>query len=215
MAKVGRGELPSSSVIEAIYPDLKQTAPRVAANIPVPAGEGWFSIGSRALKFKIPNLDKHLVPGEESLAAMKNMLSNLTVKFAPNGGAVPGDRIVGILEPGIGVTVYPIQSPSLSKFDDLPGLWLDVRWDVDRDSTQLFPARIVANALNEPGTLAQIAQIIANRGSNIERIELIHGATDFTGIEVDLMVSDLKRLNQIMAEIKASPVVSAVTRINE
>ena len=38
---------------------------------------------------------------------------DLPVRFAPNGGAVPGDRIVGIMTPGEGITIYPIQSPAL------------------------------------------------------------------------------------------------------
>ena len=53
------------------------------------------------------------------------------MRFAPNGGAVPGDRIVGILTPGEGVTIYPIQSSALAAFDNEPERWLDVRWDLD------------------------------------------------------------------------------------
>ena len=52
-------------------------------------------------------------------------------KFAPNGGAVPGDRIVGIVTPGEGITIYPIQSPALKDFEEEPERWLDVRWDID------------------------------------------------------------------------------------
>ncbi len=60
------------------------------------------------------------------------------MRFAPNGGAVPGDRIVGILTPGEGITIYPIQSPALKDFEDAPERWLDVRWDVDeRDAAAL------------------------------------------------------------------------------
>ena len=44
---------------------------------------------------------------------------------------MPGDRIVGILTPGEGITIYPIQSPALKAFDDEPERWLDVRWDVE------------------------------------------------------------------------------------
>ena len=47
------------------------------------------------------------------------------MRFAPNGGAVPGDRIVGILTPGEGITIYPIQSPALKDFEDTPERWLD------------------------------------------------------------------------------------------
>ena len=61
------------------------------------------------------------------------------VKFAPNGGAVPGDRIVGILTPGEGITIYPIQSPTLKECEDTPERWLDVRWDMDEREPQRFP----------------------------------------------------------------------------
>lgn len=214
MAKIGSGEMPPSSVIEAIYPDLKETTPKLVS-APLLKGEGWFAMGSNAVKFKIPGLDRPLERGEGAPVLLKGITNDIHVKFAPNGGALPGDRIVGILEPNVGVTIYPIQSLSLSQFDDKPDLWLDVRWDLNSTSNELFPATIVVSVLNEPGTLAQIAQIIANRESNIERVELIHGATDFTDIKIDLMVSDLKRLNKIMAEIKTTSVVSAVIRIND
>ena len=63
------------------------------------------------------------------------------MRFAPEGGAVPGDRIVGILTPGEGITIYPIQSPSLAAFDNEPERWIDVRWDIDAATPQRFPAR--------------------------------------------------------------------------
>ena len=214
MAKIGSGEMAPSSVIEALYPDLKETPPK-PINQPTPQGEGWFDMGSRSVKFKIPGLEGPLERGAGAPVPVKGMGADFQVKFAPDGGALPGDRIVGILEPDVGVTIYPIQSQSLSQFDDTPELWLDVRWDVDQDANELFPARIVVCVLNEPGTLAQIVQIIANHKSNIERVEFDHGATDFTDIVIDLMVRDLSRLNNIMTELKAENFVSDVRRVND
>ena len=66
-----------------------------------------------------------------SAIPIRGINSDLPVKFAPNGGAVPGDRIVGIVTPGEGITIYPIQSPALKDFEEEPERWLDVRWDVD------------------------------------------------------------------------------------
>ena len=88
-------------------------------------------------------------------------MSLALVRFAPDGGAVPGDRIIGIVTPGEGITIYPIQSPTLKDFEDTPERWLDVRWDMDDRTPQRFPARIAIQSVNEPGTLAQIAQVIA------------------------------------------------------
>src|SRR5260370_39356365 len=93
---------------------------------------------------------------------IRGITGELPVRFAPEGAAVPGDRIVGIMTPGEGITIYPIQSSALKAFEDTPERWLDVRWDVDDDDTpQRFPARIAVQSVNEPGSLAQIAQVIA------------------------------------------------------
>ena len=51
---------------------------------------------------------------------------------------MPGDRIIGILTKGEGITIYPIQSPSLTAFDDQPERWLDVRWDIDAETRELL-----------------------------------------------------------------------------
>jgi (p)ppGpp synthase/HD superfamily hydrolase len=73
-----------------------------------------------------------------SAIPIRGINSDLPVKFAPNGGAVPGDRIVGIVTPGEGITIYPIQSPALKDFEEEPERWLDVRWDTDEATPRRF-----------------------------------------------------------------------------
>lgn len=211
-ARLGRGELSPSLILEGMFPDIKPSTSmdKLARAQP---GEGWFGIGSKAMKFRIPGIAKRVVKKEGPAVPIRGLDSDLPVKFSAEGGAVPGDRIVGILEPGIGVTIYPIQSESLSSFEDLPELWLDVRWDISGSPEELFSARIVVSALHEPGTLARVAQIIGDHNSNIERIELKHGASDFTDMVIDLRVSDIKNLNMIMAKIRESSVTSTVYRV--
>jgi (p)ppGpp synthase/HD superfamily hydrolase len=127
---------------------------------------------------------------------------------------VPGDRIVGIMSPGEGITIYPIQSPALKEFEDTPERWLDVRWDIDGESAQRFPARLKVNSRNEPGSLAQVAQVIAEHDGNIDNVRMTRGAPDFTELLIDLEVYDLKHLNAIIAQLKAKPVVARVERVN-
>ena len=118
----------SGDVVKAVYPDLEPEKRGSADGKPGAAadGKGWFELRKgENLKFKLP--------GEEPDTAIpiRGLGGDLPVRFAPNGGAVPGDRIVGILTPGEGVTIYPIQSPALAAFDNEPDRWLDVRWDLD------------------------------------------------------------------------------------
>jgi GTP pyrophosphokinase len=144
---------------------------------------------------------------------IRGLNGDLPVRFAPNGGAVPGDRIVGILTPGEGITIYPIQSPALTAFDDQPERWLDVRWDLD-ENDELFPAQIVVNAMNEPGALGSIATVIGEEGGNIDHIEFVNHSSDLRDIVLDLQVHDLKHLNTIISHLRAKSVVSRVERVN-
>ena len=133
MAAVGRSELKASDVARAMYPDYKEE--RAAAMAAKPKSEsGWFGLKKlTAVKFKLPeNAEGPAIP-------IRGINGDLPVRFAPDGGAVPGDRIVGILTPGEGITIYPIQSPALSEFEDKPERWLDVRWDEEDEAQRRFP----------------------------------------------------------------------------
>jgi GTP diphosphokinase / guanosine-3',5'-bis(diphosphate) 3'-diphosphatase len=207
MAAVGRGEMKASDVARAMYPDYKEER---AARAPVPKAEsGWFGLRyAKSLIFKVPE-------GESDGAIpIRGVTGDLPVSFAPNGGAVPGDRIVGIMTPGEGITIYPIQSSALKQFEDTPERWLDVRWDIEEQSPQRFPAQIKVQSVNEPGSLAQVAQVIAEHDGNIDNIRMARRAPDFTELLIDLEVYDLKHLNAIIAQLKAKDVVAAVERVS-
>ncbi len=207
MAAVGRGEMKASDVARAMYPDYKDE--RVTPVAPK-AESGWFGLTfAKALKFKVPD------EGENGSAIpIRGINSDLPVRFAPQGGAVPGDRIVGIMTPGEGITIYPIQSEALKQFEDEPERWLDVRWDVDDKAPQRFPARLAVHSVNEPGTLAQITQVIAEHDGNIDNIRMTRQSPDFTELTIDLEVYNLKHLTSIISQLRAKKVVANAERVN-
>ncbi len=203
-AAVGRSEMKAADVVRAMYPDYKEE--RVTA-VPKP-DSGWFGLKmGRAVKFKFPGAkDDDAIP-------IRGHSGDLPVRFAPDGGAVPGDRIVGIMTPGEEITIYPIQSIALKAFEDAPERWLDVRWDVDEKNPQRFPARIAVQSVNEPGSLAQIAQVIAENDGNIDNIHMSRRSPDFTEMNIDLEVYDLKHLTAIISQLRAKTVVAKAERV--
>jgi RelA/SpoT family (p)ppGpp synthetase len=209
MAAVGRSELKASDVARAMYPDYKEE--RAAAMAVKPKSEsGWFGLKKlTSVKFKIPGQ-----PVVGPAIPIRGINGDLPVRFAPDGGAVPGDRIVGIVSPGEGITIYPIQSPALADFEDKPERWLDVRWDSEESTPRRFPARITVQSANEPGSLAQIAQVIAEHDGNIDNIHMTRRAPDFTDVMIDLEVYDLKHLTDIISQLRAKPTVAKVERVN-
>ncbi|MFE1602922.1 RelA/SpoT family protein [Methylobacterium sp. ID0610] len=215
-AAVGRGEMFSGDVVKAVYPDYKderRSQPAATGPKPHVNGAGRLSLDKdQTVRLTWPG--KGRAEGGGGAIPIRGLDRDLPVRFAPEGGAVPGDRIVGILTPGEGVTIYPIQSPALADFDNEPDRWLDVRWDVDGGANQRFPARIALQSINEPGSFAQIAQVIADHDGNIDNISMKRRSQDFTDVLIDLSVWDLKHLNAIVSELRAKRVVSRVDRVN-
>ena len=212
LAAVGRNELAIDDVLRAAVPDAIEREPKKVSYRRTRrfgrarGQEGWFNIDRvMSLKFRTDQGGR----GTGSLA-IRGVKDDLPVSFEP-GGAVPGDRIVGVLIPGEGIRIFQIHSPRLKEFEHEG--WIDVTWDIDRDTPQHFPARISVTALNEPGTLAQIAKVIGETGGNIDNVRMVRRASDFTEMRIELEVLDLVHLNHIIAGLRAKAVVNKVERV--
>jgi guanosine-3',5'-bis(diphosphate) 3'-pyrophosphohydrolase len=214
LSSVGRGELSSADVIKAVFPDYKDE--RVTTPVPKQREEGWSRIRNAAgMIFQMPGRSSRKgksQPKDDALP-IRGVRGDLPVTFAPEG-AVPGDRIVGIIQPGAGITIYPIQSPSLTAFDDQPERWIDVRWDIDENNRERFPARISVTAINAPGSLADIAQVVASNDANIHTLSMVRTAPDFTEMLIDIEVWDVKHLNRLLSQLKENGSVSTARRVN-
>ncbi|MEJ8308412.1 RelA/SpoT family protein [Agrobacterium larrymoorei] len=216
IAAVGRGEVSSLDVLRAVFPDYQDER----VTVKMTGDDGWFNMRSASgMIFKIPGKSRSAMEDDGATEVLdgpdpmpiRGLSDNVEVHFGATG-AVPGDRIVGIMEKGTGITIYPIQSPALQRFDDEPERWIDVRWDLDEANKSRFMARLLINALNEPGTLASVAQSIATLDVNIRALNMVRIGTDFSELSLDVEVWDLRQLNQLLSQLKDLDCVSTVKR---
>ncbi|KQT55307.1 MULTISPECIES: RelA/SpoT family protein [unclassified Aureimonas] len=210
LAAVGRGEIATADVLRAVHPDFQDsrvTKPGVRTE-----EDGWFQLrAATGMMFRIPSIAE---AEKQGLAIpIRGAGVDTPVQFCEEG-AVPGDRIVGILDPGRGITVYPIQSPALAAFDDHPERWVDVRWDISSEMSTRFPARVQISVSNEPGTLAEVAETIAANDANIHNLSMVKPAPDITSMVIDLEVWDLQHLTRTLNQLRAKPCVSEASRLN-
>ena len=89
-----------------------------------------------------------------------------------------------------------------------------MRWDVKDDRLHAFPAKLEITAINEPGTLGQIATVIGENGANIDNIAMRPISREQRLLVADVEVSDVKHLSSIVAQLRARPIVSKVERVN-
>ncbi|MCM2291981.1 bifunctional (p)ppGpp synthetase/guanosine-3',5'-bis(diphosphate) 3'-pyrophosphohydrolase [Allorhizobium sp. BGMRC 0089] len=211
IAAVGRGEMSSLDVLSAVFPDYQDERVTVKPAM----DQGWFNVSSASgMIFRLPDTKAQAAGAPQGMEALpiRGISSNIEVHFSA-AGAVPGDRIVGILDADKTITIYPIQASALQKFDDEPERWIDVRWDLDEANKSRFFARILINAINEPGTLAKVAELIAGLDINIRVLTMMRVAADFTEMAFDLEVWHLKQLSQLIGQLKDLDCVATVKRI--
>ncbi|MCB1510625.1 MAG: bifunctional (p)ppGpp synthetase/guanosine-3',5'-bis(diphosphate) 3'-pyrophosphohydrolase [Hyphomicrobiaceae bacterium] len=217
---VGRGELPLPQALQAIAPEAEigPRQPRYKPRNRHDHGrgqDGWFNLKRvMGLKFYLPNATAAEPAGREEQPAIpiRGFNRDLPVSFQA-GGAVPGDRIVGVLIPREGIKIFQIHSPLLKEHESEN--WIDVTWDIDPEHPERFPARLSVTAINAPGSLAQIAEVIGQSDANIDNLQMVERAADFTEMLIEIDVWDLEHLNRIIAALRTKPAVSSVERVFE
>jgi GTP diphosphokinase / guanosine-3',5'-bis(diphosphate) 3'-diphosphatase len=126
---------------------------------------------------------------------------------------VPGDRIVGILQPsGEGLAVHTIDCPRLAEYEDREDVWRDLHWTPQADNT-VARARLCATVRNAPGVLGQACTLIGEAGGNIVNMRMHHRQSDFFDVDFDIDVTGARHLTNIGAALRACPSVETVDRV--
>ncbi|MBQ9235042.1 MAG: bifunctional (p)ppGpp synthetase/guanosine-3',5'-bis(diphosphate) 3'-pyrophosphohydrolase [Alphaproteobacteria bacterium] len=194
-AKVGEGIVSAWDVLKAVYPSYKQS-----------------KLGKVVKSFKAKSLGRDKKNKAEPLP-IKGLIPGMAVHFAGCCHPLPGDRIVGIVTTGKGVAVHSIDCKALEKYASEPERWLDISWG-DAAESDLHVGRLKIILANEPGALGDLSNIIARAEGNIANLNITNRTMSYFELIVDVEVHDLKQLNDIIAAVKSSKVVSYAARAN-
>ena len=188
---------------------------RKKVDLPTPdKAEGWFALKATDLfRFRVPG-NPH--SGPKAKAALAELDFNTRAEVSPEG-VVPGDRLVGIMVPGSPITIYPIHSDALAELYDGDVAWIDVRWDIVGREDRNYQCIISLQAQNKPGSLAQIASVIAACEANIHNLVMRMESPDFHKFIFQLEVRDLAQLTDVLNSLKLTTSLSEVRRgtVNE
>ena len=150
--------------------------------------------------------------GGEHAVPIRGLIPGMAMHFASCCHPLPGDRIVGIVTTGKGVTIHTIDCETLESLTDSPERWLDVAWDVDSDDAESHLGRINLVVTNEPGSLGSLSMVIAKNLGNISNLKITNRSVEFFEMMVDIEVQDVKHLTNIIAALRATPAISSVER---
>ena len=198
---VGNGNITAKDVLTAAYPELRQ-APRAPRMLP--------TLPQRQNRPSGPS--GHELP-------VSGLVAGMAIHYAGCCHPLPGDRIVGIVTTGKGVTIHTKDCPTLESFAATPERYIDVDWEPSAYVTDPKAAhgeghtgRISVIAHNEPGALAAVANAIAKHEGAVANLRIANRQADFFEILVDVEVRDLRHLSTVIAGLRAASGVHQVER---
>lgn len=151
-------------------------------------------------------------PSDGKPMPIKGLIPGMAVHFARCCHPLPGDRIVGIVTTGKGVTIHTIDCETLETFADTPERWIDVSWGEGPDSPEAHVGRLDVTITNEAGALAALTTVIGKNGGNITNLKIVNRTMDFWDMLLDVYVHDTRHLSNIIAALRATPQISSVER---
>src|SRR5436309_10962117 len=163
-------------------------------------------------KAKVISLDRarRRAKRNDIAVPIRGLIPGMALHFAGCCHPLPGDRIVGIVTTGKGVTIHTIDCETLESFAETPERWLDVAWSNGDDAIHV--GRLNVTIANEPGNLGSLTTVIGKQGGNISNLKITNRSLDFFEIMIDIEVGDVKHLTTIIAALRATPVINSVER---
>ncbi len=184
-ARLAEGQLSLTQVVRKLVPEKESFAERFAKG-PLEA----FGIARKATGgVRIHGID------------------NVMLHFARCCQPVPGDRVIGVVTQGRGVSVHRLDCPNT--FDDRvpPERKVPVEWDTGRGET--FPVRLLVYGQDRTSLLADIAKAIAVAQVNVRTAGMASEDQTARGMFV-VEVSHLGKLQEVIQAIRR---VKGVTRV--
>ncbi|MFS2317769.1 RelA/SpoT family protein [Maricaulis sp. D1M11] len=184
---MGRGRVTSNDLLDAVFPGRLDDREDVT--------------------------DRALIEDEKARLYVRGrgLTEGITLHFAECCSPLPGDRIVGLLQPDRGVEVHTIFCERLAQFEEISGdRWVDLAWTPEAEANAVSIARIKAIMHNNTGALADIARTVGENRGNIAQVKTLSRTADFFDMEFDIEVFDARHLANLLAAIRmCDSVVSA------
>ncbi len=139
--------------------------------------------------------------------------SGMLVRFAKCCSPLPGDKIIGYITRGRGVSVHRADCVSLKDANVEQDRLIEVEWENQADGGS-YEAEIKILCYNRTGLLAELSMLFASMEVPVSAISA-HTLKDSNFIfHVSLVIKDTQQLNKIIRELNKWPDILEASRVS-
>ena len=124
---------------------------------------------------------------------------------------IRGEKIVGYVTRGKGVSVHSATCPNVVNLLYDPERRIDVEWDKS-DAVARYTVKLTMEVEDRKGLLAAVSAKIAGINTNIKNMEARTGDDQHARIDVTIEISDLKHLEKVIKSLRGVEGVLGVER---
>jgi len=128
-------------------------------------------------------------------------IDDLMVVLARCCNPIRGERIVGYITRGKGVSVHSVSCPNVVNLLYDPERRIEVEWDKGKDALP-YTVRLKISVEDRKGILADVSSRIADINTNIRDVEATVGNDHRGSIRMTVEINDVKHLERVMKSIK-------------
>ncbi|HTM25180.1 MAG TPA: bifunctional (p)ppGpp synthetase/guanosine-3',5'-bis(diphosphate) 3'-pyrophosphohydrolase [Vicinamibacterales bacterium] len=190
---LGYGKLAVKSVLAKLVPQeaLKEAPPET----------GLAQVASVVRRVLGPSEDKIKVRGFDDLMVFRARCCN----------PIRGEKIVGYITRGKGVSVHAAVCPNVMNLLYDPERRIEVEWDKGTDASH-YTVRLSLQVEDRKGILADVTSKIAGINTNIRNVEATSDTDSRGRIDMTVEISDLKHLQKVIKSLKSVDGVVDVER---
>ena len=133
-------------------------------------------------------------------------IDEIKVNIASCCKPVPGDRIVGYITKGNGITIHRMMCPNVKELEER---FISVHWN--NVITKRYPTTILVHTVTKKDILLEIVSKSSNNGLSIESINNMASSDNIT-YSITVLVDNKDELVKFMNDVKGIPEVKDVER---
>ena len=146
---------------------------------------------------------------------IEGLIDGMVIKYAGCCNPIPGDRIVGVINTGSGVTIHNQICNNLKHLALNTQRILDVCWKNDSEiGDESYNTQIRVIVENRSGALAEITSVIAKKKMNINHIKTTNRSSDIFEVVIDIMIKNVEHLEEALSALRISKKTIAVERVS-
>lgn len=140
------------------------------------------------------------------------LIDGISVHYAGCCHPLPGDKIIGIINSGVGVTIHKNDCDILLQASCSSNQLIKIDWDI-KNAELGFSSRIQVILPSNTKHLESLTSVVAKAQANIINFKIVSKTDDIFNVIVDLEVKNLDHLESVIKSLKSASYVTSVERV--